>query len=670
MKEFKLKIIQSGFTAGPVFDADMYKRKSDALETESCNSEHELALYNRAVVSLDRELASAAEKVDKDGGGIYQAERLLLKDETFSKTVCGLITEKGMNVNAAVEKAGSILAQKISSNENAYIRQRSADINGVTERLIGILWGDEMNVPKIPSVIVSEELSPARLSAIDPSLILGLITEKGSMTSHVSILAGNMGIPYIYGSVEALDAARTSEKVIIDDNKLITDPDDETYRDAIRRINEEKNYTTKLKISEKSALDDEKMRIGVYANIAGTKDIPKLIASNVRGVGLFRSEFLFLEHDGAPSEDEQYEAYKAIAEAMSGKETVIRTMDLGSDKKTNWFPMPDEKNPGLGCRGLRLSLKNQDLFRKQLRALLRAAVFGNVKIMLPMVTSVWEVESVRTLLEKCAEELSNKGIAYRIPPLGIMIETPAAALIANELAKTADFFSIGTNDLTQYTLALDREAHGLEDFYDPYHEAVFRLIEMTAAAGHKNNIQTSVCGELAAQPNAVKRLIACGVDKLSVSLSKVEETRLYVMEAEADLNELQNTTETELDDSVAAPADGKLIPMEDIPDPVFSAGTLGKCVGIMPENGIIYAPCNGVVTGIAQTKHAMTFTASDGRTILVHVGIDTVALGGRGFKVFVKEGSSVSKGDVVMEADLSVITGAGLSPIVIAACLS
>ena len=674
MKEFELATIHSGFAAGPVFDADLTRVKTNpsAEQTESDNPEHEMTLYNRAVDSLDRELASAAEKADRNSRDIYETERLLLKDNAFSETVRELITEKNMNVNTAVEHAGNVLAQKLAGNENAYIRQRSSDITGVTERLLEILRGEGTNTLKVPSIIVSEELNPARLSAIDPSLILGLVTEKGSMTSHVSILAGNMGIPYLYGSRESLDAVRASEKAIIDDKKLITDPDEKKFGEALRRMWEEneRKQSQKRRQKEDSASIDEKIHTKVYANIAGTQDIPKLIASGVRGVGLFRSEFLFLDHNGAPSEEEQFEAYKSVAEAMDGKETVIRTMDLGSDKKTNWLPMPDEKNPALGCRGLRLSLKEQDLFRTQLRALLRAAVFGNIKIMLPMVTSVREVETVRSILENCAEELSNEGIAYKIPSLGIMIETPAAAMIADELAKAADFFSIGTNDLTQYTLALDREAQGLEAFYDPYHEAIFRLIKITADAGHKNNIPTSVCGELAGQPNAVKRLIECGVDKLSVSLSKVDETRLQVVKAEAELKNRRLGKDAEQSPYIAAPADGRLIPMEDIPDPVFSAGTLGECVGIMPDSGIIYAPCDGIVTGIAQTGHAITFTASDGREILVHVGINTVTLGGRGFKVLVQEGNTVSKGEIVMEVDLAVITEAGLSPMVITAFMS
>ena len=673
MKEFELNMAQNGFAAGPVFDADLANIKSNlgVAQRDSFDSEAELTLYNRAVVSFDRELKSAAANVDENSGAVFETERLLLHDEAFSETVRSLITKERMDAVSAVEQAGKILSEKIGSNENAYIRQRSSDITGVTKRLLGFLQGAETSVPKVPSIILSEELSPARLSAIDPSLILGIITVKGSMTSHVSILAGNMGIPCLYGNQEAVESARACGKVIIDDNKLITDPDDEMYRKAVFRMQKEKERknSQKLKQKENSALIDKKLRVGVCANIAGTQDIPELIASEVRGVGLFRSEFLFLDHSGAPSEEEQFEAYKEVAEAMNGKETVIRTMDLGSDKKTNWLPMPDEKNPALGCRGLRLSLEKQDLFCTQLRALLRAAVFGNIKIMLPMVTSVREVDTVRSLLKKCAEDLSKEGKAYAIPPLGVRVETPAAALIADELAKKADFFSIGTNDLTQYTLALDREAQGLEAFYDPYHEAVFRLIEMTAAAGHKYNILTSVCGELAGQPEAVKRLIACGVDKLSVSLSKVDETRLHVLKAEEELKRSKEVSEIGQDDSVAAPADGKLIPMEDIPDPVFSSGTLGYCVGILPVNGTIYAPCDGVVSGIAKSLHAITFTASDGSEILVHVGIDTVSLGGRGFKVFVQEGSVVSKGDVVMEADLSVIAGAGLSPIVITAVM-
>ena len=697
MKEFVLKIAQSGFAAGKVFFVDsademhaaakktVFVFGSPTTEAAKSSSEdiastyntslreeqevydigRELARFEKAVRCLDQNLSAAAEKADAKSEAIFEAERMILKDPIYAGKIKELIRENGMDAVSAVETTGRAAAQEIAESKSLYIRQRSDDVKGLTQRLLGILRGEEERVLTTPAILVAKELSPVELSGMDPALILGIVTEKGAPASHVSILAGNLGVPYVYGSADAVTAARSSERVILEEGKLITDPGDEIYRAALFRLEERKK-----ELQERRTLNTEGRRTKVYANIAGPEDIETLIASGAEGVGLFRSEFLFLDHEGAPLEEEQFQAYSSVAKAMDGKETVIRTMDLGSDKQADWLIMPEEKNPALGCRGLRLSLKKRELFKTQLRALLRAAAFGNVKIMVPMVTSVREVEAVRACIEECAGELSDEGIKYEMPSLGIMVETPAAVMIAEELAEKADFFSIGTNDLTQYALALDREAQGLDEYYDPCHEAVMRLIEMTVTAGHKRDIPVSICGELAGNPQAVKRLVAAGVDELSVSASRVLETKLHVIEAEKQLlHEKESSKSTESEGSVAAPADGKLIPMEEIPDPVFSSGTLGECVGILPENGTIYAPCDGTVSGVAKTGHAITFTASDGRQILVHVGIDTVSLGGRGFRVHVKEGMAVSKGDIVLEADLEVIRVAGLSPIVVTVCL-
>ncbi len=677
MKEFAVKAAQTGFAAGEVFAADEAPETAASARPEGKRTpEEEQARYEEAADALDRELASSADGADRDSAEIYEAERLLLKDETYTESVLMLIREEGLDASSAAEKAGGWLEQQMGDSGNDYIHQRKDDLRGVTERLRGILGGKAVTGPERPSILVAEELSPARLSAVDPAMILGILTEKGAPTSHVSILAGNLGVPCVYGSQAAAKAARRSGRVILDGEKVIADPGEEQYRAALGRMEREREKK-RWEQKEKAAFPAGSTRTAVVANIAGPRDIPELIASGAEGVGLFRSEFLFLDKDAAPSEEEQFEAYRSVALAMEGKETVIRTLDAGSDKEIRWLPQPAEKNPALGCRGLRLCLREKDLFRTQLRALLRAAALGNIKIMLPMVTSVREVEAVRRLTEACAAELAREGREYAVPPLGIMVETPAAAMIADELAEIADFFSIGTNDLTQYTLALDREAQGLDDYYDPCHDAVFRLIERTAAAGHRKNIPTCVCGELAANPGAIGRLIECGVDKLSVSLPKIGETRRYAAEAEKQLPPGRKTEPAEpsaepavqaRSASIAAPADGRLIPMEQIPDPVFSSGTMGPCIGIMPENGTIHAPCNGVVSGIAPTGHAMTFTASDGKEILVHVGIDTVRLGGKGFRVLVREGSAVARDEAVMEADLDVIREAGLSPLVIVAC--
>ena len=562
MKEYVLKTAQNGFAAGEVFDVDaigagLVENSADARPagkevdvadalaagrediksycTAVENNAEELRRFDKAVQALIRELNTAAEKADENNAAIFEAEQMLLEDDRYAGAVRKLISEGGQEASFAVRKIGQSLVEEFELSESSYIRGRSDDVKGITHRLLGLLRGDENRTLTVPSIIVAEELSPLQLSGLDAAFILGIITVKGTPSSHVSVIAGNLGIPYVYGSSEAIEAARTCRRLIIDGEKVITDPEEEMYRQALQRMEESRNR------AEDSGLNDFDRRTKVFANIAGPKDIETLLASGAEGVGLFRSEFLFLERDSAPSEEEQFEAYRSVVEAMGEKETVIRTMDLGSDKKPSWMPFPDEKNPALGLRGIRISLKEHELFKTQLRALLRAAEYGNLKVMVPMVTSVREIEAIKACMKECAEELTKEEVSFRIPPLGAMVETPAAALIAEQLAQKVDFFSIGTNDLTQYTLALDREAEGLDDFYDPCHEAVLSLIRMTARAGVKNNIPTSVCGELAGNPAAIIRLIEAGVNKLSVSVPKVKATMRLAVEAEETLKkELEN----------------------------------------------------------------------------------------------------------------------------------
>ena len=658
MKEVVLKVAQTGCAAGEAF---LLKTETKPETAEVTDGNAELAKFYSAVSALDCELADSAANSDGEAAAIFEAERILLKDPKYAEMVRQSIENDGMSSVSAVEKAGNALAAEIRRSGTATISQRGGDLNGLTERLVSLLRGEEKDIPTHPFILAAGELSPAQLSAVNPERILGIVTAKGSPASHVSIIAGNLGVPYYYGSEEAIAEIGSGVRLVLDSGRLILDPDEETYRMTAEAMNAAKDE----KKRKKAATESAGTRTRVLANISGPQDIPALITSGMDGIGLFRTELLFLNGTAAPSEEEQFQAYRRVAEAMAGKETVIRTMDLGSDKQSAWLSLPGEKNPALGCRGLRVSLQEEALFKTQLRALLRASVYGNVRVMIPMVTSGWEVDKVRELVAACAQELSDEGVPYRLPPLGIMVETPAAAITADRLAEKADFFSIGTNDLTQYTLALDREAVGLENYYDPCHEAVLHLIEMTAAAGHRHKIPTAICGELAANPDIIERLIELGVDELSVSVSKVSTTKAVVREAEERLFRKGREPEPV---SLAAPADGMLVPMKDIPDPAFSSGILGECAGIEPENGKVYAPCDGTVSSVAETKHAVTLLMADGRKILIHAGIDTVQLRGEGFTVFVREGDAVAAGDLLLEADLEKIREAGLSPMVITAC--
>ena len=652
MKEYHLNAAQTGFAAGEAF----LLKKDGAQPAPRQDAGGEGARLDRAVAALKQELSAAAAKAPGENAEIYEAEGLLLDDKDFTGAARAMVEKDGLDAPTAVKRAGEAVVAGLSGSSSDYIRRRSDDVKGLTDRLLGILGGAKQAALSGPAILVAEELSPAELSGLDGSLLRGIVTAKGAPTSHVTILAGSLGIPYLYGSDEAVAAIRDGDRLILDGEKLTVDPDDAAYSAA-----EEKTRAAREKADcAKAAPADVKCRTKVRANIQGPEDVEALLASGADGVGLFRSEFLFLDRASAPTEEEQLEAYRKVAEAMAGREVVIRTMDIGSDKIPDWIKLPEEKNPALGCRGLRASLCNEELFRTQLRALLRAAAAGNVSIMLPMIISLWEVDTVRQLMEKYAKELEAENLPYKIPPLGVMIETPAAVMIADDLAERVAFFSIGTNDLTQYTLALDREAQGLEKYYNPFHEAVYRLVEITAKAAHKKGIPTAVCGELAGNPSAVERLIDAGVDELSVAVAKVQETRRLAAEAEQRLSEEQAGAET-----VAAPADGVLVPMEEIPDPAFSAGTLGECIGILPDNGAVYAPCSGTIVEIADTKHALTLSDPDGRKLLIHLGINTVSLNGRPFTVYGKVGDSVKQGQKLADADLDMIRAAGLSPMVI-----
>ena len=528
MKEYQLKVASDGIAVGPAFFLET-KPSQRAGSPGALDVRGEINRFDSAVASLEQALTLAAAKAGKENAAIFEAEGLLLKDQRFLRGIRDLIRDSGVGAAAAARRTGKRLAEELRKSSSAYIRERSDDILGLAEKLADILEGGSGSALRIPSILAATELGPAQLSTLNPWMILGIVTEKGSPSSHVSILARNLGIPFCYGSHEAIEAVRKSRCLILDKGRLILDPDERTLRAAELEMEKRKEEKEREKKAVKAGIS----RTKVYANIAGTAELKALLDSGAEGVGLFRTEFLFLGEEAAPSEEEQFRAYKAITEAMGQKETVIRTMDLGADKRADWLALPEEKNPALGLRGLRLSLLWKDLFRVQLRALLRAAVYGEMLIMVPMVASVREVDAVREQIQECAEELSREGIPCKVPPLGIMVETPAAVMLADQLAEKVDFFSIGTNDLTQYTLAQDRESPGPDDYFDPGYEAVLRMIRMTAQAGHKHGIPTAVCGELASSPEAIKKLIESGVDELSVSISKVSATKARVIEAES-----------------------------------------------------------------------------------------------------------------------------------------
>lgn len=707
MKTFTCNVAQKGFFAGPVHlvQADAAQEQRQVLDSEAelkrFRDAHEL-LKNKLVNSTDAGTgAKSPTGIEDKNADIREATLSILSDESFVSKVEQGILEQQRSASDALRQAANELTEAFEKIDSEYLRSRQDDVRGVANQLIATLEGSSKG-PQHISAFVAEEISPAQLISADEALIGGMLTEKGSANSHAAILAGNLGIPYLYGNADAVAAAKNASFIVIDSEAatVIVDPDEETQNAAQRRMAQVLHERAKQAEVNQSAKLSQ-CRTKVCANIAGPEDIEALLASGADGVGLFRTEFLFIGREDAPSEEEQLQAYTAVLQAMGEKPVIIRTMDIGSDKKAPWLALGEESNPALGLRGARVSLERSDLFRVQLRALLRAGTTGNLKVMFPMIASAWEIDAIVYEIQAAAQELESEGVAFKLPELGIMVETPAAAVLAEELAQKVSFFSIGTNDLTQYTLAIDREARGLERYFTPHHEAVFRMIEMTTKGGHKYGVETGLCGQLGADPEAIERLIRIGVDELSVPIRKVGATKKLVSEVEARLAseaKLGNKTqpasgaepETESkpigessrpaehptpaqercqanyqDKEIAAAADGELVPMSQIPDAAFSSGSLGACFGIVPENGKIYAPIAGMISNIAAAKHAITITGDDGRTILVHVGIDTVKLNGKPFTLQIENGQRVKQDQLLMEADLEAIEEADLSTMIV-----
>ena len=702
MKEYICHAAQKGFYAGPVHAI----RTVSAVKKTSSDIVIEIAKLDCAIEEIESKL-SKRDSRSGENDEIMGTVGMMLDDDAFIGEIKQYINDENCNAEYAVKVVSDKYAKEMEKADSEYLRARASDIDGLGKELIRVMSeggagecegsagereggsGErECGVGECVFALAAPEISPAQLASYSSKMIGGIVTDKGSPNSHLSILAGNLSVPYVYGNKDAVAKAMNSEFIIIDDDRVIIDPDEKTKVNAIARmkeiVEENKRQEEALRQTE-GTMGASVCKTKIYANIEGPDDIPKLLESGADGVGLFRTEFLFMERDAAhsgdvqpgstqtgsgstpPSEEEQYEAYKAVLTAMGKKEVIIRTMDIGSDKKVSWLKIPDESNPALGLRGARVSLERKGIFKTQIRALLRAGVYGNLKIMFPMIASDWEIDEITCFVKAQAADLEKENIAYKIPEMGIMIETPAAAMTADILAGKAAFFSIGTNDLTQYTLALDREAQGLDRFFNPHHEAVLRLVEATVQGGHKRGIPTGICGQLAADSDidVLMRLIAAGVDELSVPISKVKKVRANVAKAEAEIGEKAEAGADANAEKIGSPADGTLIPMNEIPDSAFSSGTLGKCVGILPDNGNIWAPCDGTITGVTETKHAVTMRSDAGNEYLIHVGIDTVKLSGKGFNVLVKEGERVSKSQKIMEADLDVIKDAGFSPMVI-----
>ena len=533
------KGVSKGIAKGPLY----FFQRSDTTVTLKVVSDIEAEKARLAVAQEQsiQQLNALAEKCRDDAGEemavLFETHAMFVEDEDFVECITSLIDEKSCNAEYAVEQAGIQFAAMFAAMDDAYMQARAADIKDVAKRILDNLLGvvDGGIRSDVPVILAADDLAPSETLQLDKSKILGFVTMGGSGNSHTAILARTMGIPAICGAGEALAEGYNGRVGYIDGEtgQLIIDPDAMTQA-ALKEKYEKQQETKKLletmKGQEDITLDGKKMLL--YCNIGSPEDVAAVLANDGQGIGLFRSEFLYLSASDYPTEDEQFEAYRSVAAAMNGKRVVIRTLDIGADKQVDYFNMKEEENPALGVRAIRICLNRPEVFRTQLRALYRASVYGKIAIMFPMITSVWEVKECKRACMSVMKELEAEGIPYdKDTELGIMIETPSSVFVAEELAKLVDFFSVGTNDLTQYTLACDRQANDLGKFYDPHHPALLRAIKMAADAAHKAGIWIGICGELGADISMLPTFLAMGIDELSVSPSAVLPVRAAIRQS-------------------------------------------------------------------------------------------------------------------------------------------
>lgn len=507
------------------------------------DSERELVRLEQARAEAEEQLQELYEKAVKEVGeasaAIFEVHQMMLEDEDYLESIQNMILTEKVNAEYAVSITGDNFAQMFASMDDEYMKARAADIKDISSRLVENLQGNEKEdlSSMEASVIVADDLTPSETVQMNKKKILAFVTIHGSINSHTAILARMMNIPALVGVPLDLESIQTGMQVIVDGHcgEVVFDPTEEQWETAEEKIREErekKELLEQLKGKENITLDGRK--INIFANIGSTDDLGYVLENDAGGIGLFRSEFLYLGKNDYPTEEEQFQAYKQVLQTMGGKKVIIRTLDIGADKQVDYFHLGKEENPAMGYRAIRICLKEPGIFKVQLRALLRAAVFGNLSVMYPMITSVEEVKQIYAIVEEVKSELNTHGIPYKVPEQGIMIETPAAAMISDELAEMVDFFSIGTNDLTQYTLAIDRQNECLDEFYHPHHKAVLKMIQMTVDNAHHAGKWVGICGELGADTEMTELFVRMGVDELSVAPSMVLKLRKIVREMKLD----------------------------------------------------------------------------------------------------------------------------------------
>ena len=537
MNKYTGKSVFGGIAIGKIMVYE--KGEHQVKRVKITDAEAEKNRYYEAIETAFKQLGELHDKALREVGeanaAIFEIHQMMLEDDDYKESVEHIIESQMVNAEYAIAQTGDNFSQMFAAMDDEYMRGRAADVKDITERLLGILSGNtESGVDaEEPVIMVAEDLAPSETVQMDKSKILSFVTQKGSVNSHTAILARTMGIPALIGSDIVIDESLNGKIGIVDGTNGIVyvEPDESTLsamQEEQRKDNEKKALLQELKGKEDVTLDGKKIKL--YSNIGNIKDLANVIANDAAGIGLFRSEFIYLEADTFPTEEEQFNIYRTVAESMAGKPVIIRTLDIGADKQCDYFGLDKEDNPALGLRAIRICLTRPEIFKTQLRALYRASAYGNISIMYPMIISEQEVDRIKAIENEVKAELTEQGIEFGNPKTGIMIETPAAVMMSRQLARKVDFFSIGTNDLTQYTLAIDRQNTKLDDFYDAHHPAVLAMIRMVVENAHAEGIWAGICGELGADTTLTEEFLKMGVDELSVSAGKVLAVRKVIRE--------------------------------------------------------------------------------------------------------------------------------------------
>ena len=541
MQIYKGKSVFGGIAIGKI---SVYKKDEQLVKRVKIeDADAEMARYtaarNIAAAQLQKLYDKALKEVGEANAAIFEVHQMMLEDEDYNESVENIIHSQMVNAEYAVASTADNFAQMFEAMDDDYMRGRAADVRDISERVITVLAGgagsgldsDE------PVIIAADDLAPSETVQLDKDKVLSFVTAHGSENSHTAILARTMGIPALIGTGIDLDETVDGKLGIVDGTNgvVYVDPDAELLEEMKKKQQEEqekKRLLQTLKGKENITLDGQKVML--YANVGNIKDLGIALQNDAGGIGLFRSEFIYLGQDHYPTEEEQFQIYKTVAETMAGRRVIIRTLDIGADKQCDYFELDKEDNPAMGLRAIRICLTRPEIFKTQLRALFRASVYGNINIMYPMIISVDEVRQIKAIVEEVKAELTEQGIEYGNPEQGIMIETPASVMMSRELAEEVDFFSIGTNDLTQYTLAIDRQNSRLDKFFDSHHPAVLRMIQMTVENAHKAGIWCGICGELGADQALTKDFLAMGVDELSVSPGSILPLRKIILETDVE----------------------------------------------------------------------------------------------------------------------------------------